>query len=385
VSPRGDRIAFFERPVAGDTLGDLRVVDRAGRVTTLATGYTGSMGLAWSADGRELWFAASRIGGNPRQIYVVGLAGRERVAVEVPGGVALADVSRTGDLLISSGTMWTEVRARVKGAPEEAELPAADLAYLSDLADDGSRVLGTDIGQGSGPSYRFYVQRTDGSAPVWLGDGDGQALSPDGRFALALLARASPQQLLVVPTGAGQARVLEPGPVTEYRRAVWDPTGRKVVFTGAERKGESRLYVQDLAGGPPRPVTPVGVELLKIGRPVSPDGTRVAAVGPDLIPTLYPLAGGEPVGIPGLSEEDVPLCFTPNGRELIVARYKETPPLVERVEIATGKTRPWTGMRRALPSGLSSQYSVLVTPDGASYAYSYLRGMADLYFVKRLR
>ena len=350
VSPRGDRIAFFERPVAGDTLGDLRVVDRAGRVTTLATGYTASIGLAWSADGRELWFAASRIGGNPRQIYVVGLAGRERVAVEVPGGVALLDVSRTGDLLISSGTMWTEVRARVKGAPEEAELPAADLSYLSDLADDGSRVLGTDIGQGSGPNYRFYVQRTDGSAPVWLGDGDGQALSPDGRFALALLARASPQQLLVVPTGAGQARVLEPGPVTEYRRAVWDSTGRKVVFTGAERKGESRLYVQDLAGGPPRPMTPVGVELPKIGRPVSPDGTRVAAVGPDFIPALYPLAGGEPVGIPGLSEEDVPLCFTPNGRELFVARYKETPPLVERVDIATGKTRPWRGCAAPCPA-----------------------------------
>ncbi len=385
VSPRGDRIAFFERPVAGDTLSDLRLVDRAGRVTTLATGYTGSTGLAWSADGRELWFGASRIGGNPRQIYVVGLAGGERVAAEVPGGLGLEDVSRIGDLLIWSGSMWTEVRARAKGAPEEAELPIAELSYLSDLADDGSRVLGTDIGQGSGPNYSFYVQRTDGSAPVWLGDGDGQALSPDGRFALALLARASPQQLLVVPTGAGQTRVLEPGPVTEYRRAVWDPTGRKVVFTGAERKGESRLYVQDLTGGPPRPVTPVGVELLKIGRPVSPNGTHVVASGPDLIPALYPLAGGERVEIPGLDEDDVPICFTPDGRALFVARYRTSTPLVQRIEIATGKTWPWTGMSRARPSGVFGQDSVLVTPDGASYAYSYHRGMGNLYLMTGLK
>jgi hypothetical protein len=288
-------------------------------------------------------------------------------------------------MLVRRGTGWTEVRARAKGAHEEAELPAADLSFLSDLADDGSRVLGTDIGQGSGPNYRFYVQGTDGSAPVWLGEGDGQALSPDGRFALALLTRASPQQLVVVPTRAGQARVLEPGPVTEYRRAVWDPTGRRVVFSGAEREGERRLYVQDVSGGPPRPVTPVGVELAKIGRPVSPDGARVVATGPDEIPALYPLAGGEPVGIPGLDEADVPLCFTPDGRELFVARYEETPPLVERIEIASGRTRPWTGMRRSTPSGLSGEYGILVTPDGQSYAYSYFRIMSDLYLATGLK
>ena len=385
VSPRGDRIAFFERPVAGDTLSDLRVVDRAGRVTTLATGYTGSTGLAWSADWRELWFGASRIGGNPRQIYVVGLAGGERVAAEVPGGLGLEDVSRIGDLLIWSGSMWTEVRARAKGAPEEAELPIAELSYLSDLADDGSRVLGTDIGQGSGPNYSFYVQRTDGSAPVWLGDGDGQALSPDGRFALALLARASPQQLLVVPTGAGQTRVLEPGPVTEYRRAVWDPTGRKVVFTGAERKGESRLYVQDLTGGPPRPVTPVGVELLKIGRPVSPNGTHVVASGPDLsLPsTPSPAANGwrsrasMRTTSRSASHQTAARCSWRGTERALLS--------VQRIEIATGKTWPWTGMSRARPSGVFGQDSVLVTPDGASYAYSYHRGMGNLYLMTGLK
>ena len=385
VSPRGDRIAFLEHSVAADTRGELRVVDLDGRVTTLARGYTAGGTLAWSADGSEIWLAASRVGGTPQQIYAVTLDGGERVAAEGPATWSLADASPRGGMLVVRSTGWTEVRARAKGASEEAELPAADLSFLSDLADDGSRVLGTDIGRGSGPNYRFYVQRTDGSPPVWLGEGDGQALSPDGRFALALLTRASPPQLVVVPTGAGGARVLEPGPLTEYRRAVWDPTGRRVVLCGSEREGERRVYVQDVSGGPPRPVRSVGVELLKIGRPVSPDGTRVVATGPDGIPALYPLAGGEPVGIPGLGEDDVPLGFTPDGRELFVARYDETPPLVERVEIATGRTRPWTGMRRSTPSALSGDYWFLVTPDGASYAYSYFRSMGDLYLVTGLK
>ena len=42
-------------------------------------------------------------------------------------------------------------------------------------------------------------------------------------------------------------------------------------------------------------------------------------------------------------------------------------------------------MRRAVPSGQGGQYSVLVTPDGASYAYSYLRGKGDLYLVTGLK
>jgi hypothetical protein len=380
VSPSGRQIAFVEHSVEGDIHGDLKLVDLRGRVTTLAAGYTSVAGMAWCADGSEVWLTASRTGGESQQIHVVGLSGHERVAAEVPVGLILLDSSRKGDLLVARGTTWTEVRARRQGAVEEVELAAANLSFLSDLSSDGSRMLGTDIGEGSGPNYALYVQGTDGSAPVWLGEGDGQALSPDGRYALALLRNGSPQQLVVVPTGAGETRVLEPGPVTRYERAVWDPLGRQVVFTGAEREGEPRLYVQEL-GGPPRVVGPVGVRLLRQGRPVSPDGTRVVAAGPDGIPALHPLAGGDALTVPGLKDDDVPLCFTPDGRELLVARYRETPPLIARVEIASGRTRPWTGMRRTTPSGLVGDYTVLVTPDGASYAYSYTRSMRDLFLV----
>ena len=130
----------------------------------------------------------------------------------------MLDVSRRGRGPRAPARDWTEIRARPAGPPEEAELPAADLSFLSDLSDDGTQVLGTDIGEGGGPNFAFYVQKTDGSAPVWLGEGDGQALSPDGRFVLAvLLVHATPQQLVVVPTGAGETRTLEPGPSCAIR------------------------------------------------------------------------------------------------------------------------------------------------------------------------
>lgn len=245
-------------------------------------------------------------------------------------------------------------------------------------------MLGTDIGQGGGPSFAFYVQQTDGSAPVWLGEGDGQALSPDGRLALAVL-QSEPQQLIVAPTGAGETRTLEPGDVVRYTRAVFAPSGRQVVFAGSDGQDRERLYVQDVAEGPPRAVTDEGVTLAKIGRPVSPDARRVVAVGPDGVPALYPLAGGEPVVIPGLGDLDVPICWTPDGREIFVARYEETPLRIERVDLRTGRARPWSVIGRSLPSASLGQSRILVTPDGESYVVSHVRSMTDLYLTSPLK
>jgi hypothetical protein len=263
------------------------------------------------------------------------------------------------------------------------ELAAADLSFLSDLSDDGGQILGTDIGHGGGSNFAFYIQKTDGSAPVWLGEGDGQALSPDGRFALAVLLHASPQQLVLTPTGAGETRVLENGPLVVYSRAVWHPSGERIVVAGSDAGGVARLYTQDLDGAP-RPITSEGVTLAKLGRPVAPDGRSVAAYDPDGIPAVYPLGGGGPRPVPGLNELDVPLAWSPDGRELMVARYEDQPPRVERVDVATGRTRPWHGLGRSLPSGLV-QPRLLVTPDGASYAYGYIRGRGDLYLSSPLR
>jgi hypothetical protein len=314
----------------------------------------------------------------------VSLSGHERLLYEMPGYFGTFDVSRRGEILGDQHSGPREIRARARGATQEAELVAADLSFLSDLSDDGTQVLGTDTGEGGGPNFAFYVQKTDGSAPVWLGEGDGQALSPDGRFALAVLVHAQPQQLIVVPTGAGETRTLEPGPVVRYSRAVWDPGGRRVVLSGFDGQDVERVYLQDADGGPPRAVTKDDVGLPRLGRPVSPDGRRVVALGPDGLPALYPLAGGDPSGLPGFGEDDLPICWTPDGRELWVARYEENTPRIERVDIASGRTRPWNRLGRSAPSGLSGQFRVLVTPDGESYAYSYGRRVSDLYLTSPL-
>ena len=388
VSPSGEYVAFNENPVSGDMRGSVAVVDRTGKKRTLTTEIPSLDELAWSPGGDEIWFGASRVNGTPDQIRAVSLSGRQRVVEEAPGGFRLFDVAPGGQVLGGRTTEWTETRARTRGASDETELAAADLSFLSDISDDGKLVLGTDTGQGGGANSSFYVQSTDGSPALWLGEGDGQALSPDGRSVLAVLEHTQPQQLIIVPTRAGETRTLDPGDVVQYSRAVWDGTGRRIVFSGADKQNSVRLYVQDVAGGPPKAITGEGVHLSKIGKPVSPDGQRVVAVGPDDVPALYPLAEGKPVAIPGLDDGDVALCWTPGGREIMVAHYEESersPPQIRRVNVASGRTQPWNKLGRTPPSGLVGQYRVLVTPDGESYAYNYTRSLSDLYVTSRLK
>jgi sugar lactone lactonase YvrE len=58
VSPQGDRVALLEWTEPGK--GDVIVVDRSGKKTTLSRGWVGLFGLAWSPKGDEVWFTATR-------------------------------------------------------------------------------------------------------------------------------------------------------------------------------------------------------------------------------------------------------------------------------------------------------------------------------------
>jgi Tol biopolymer transport system component len=174
----------------------------------------------------------------------------------------------------------------------------------------------------------------------------------------------------------------------QYLRAVWDRTGRRIVFSGVDKQESLRVYVQDVAGGPPKAVTLDGVGLGRIGRPVSPDDQRVVAIGPDDVPALYPLAGGQPVAIPGLDDGDLALCWTPDGRALMVAHYEGNEgelPRVRRVDVASGRAQPWNRIGHPGLSGAVGQSRLLVSPDGESYAYGYNHELSDLWVVSTLK
>src|SRR4030095_883132 len=78
ISPDGSRVAFLEHPLIKDDRGSVVVVDRAGGKTVLSEGWASAEGLAWSPDGREVWFTAAKVGAET-SLHAVSLSGKTRL------------------------------------------------------------------------------------------------------------------------------------------------------------------------------------------------------------------------------------------------------------------------------------------------------------------
>ncbi len=78
ISPKGDMIAFLDHPVQGDDSGSVMLVDLSGNRKKLSHDWYSAQGLAWSPDGREVWFTARAMGAD-RYLSAVDLSGNERL------------------------------------------------------------------------------------------------------------------------------------------------------------------------------------------------------------------------------------------------------------------------------------------------------------------
>jgi hypothetical protein len=237
-------------------------------------------------------------------------------------------------------------------------------------------ILFYESGLGTAPAYGVFIRRTDGSPAVRIGDGNPLSLSPDGRFAIAKTL-SSPTQIVLLPTGAGEPKTLPFGAV-EGAQASWFPDGRRILLEGHEADHGARLYVAGADGGSIRPISGEGVRI-NGSNPVSPDGMFVTATGRDGKSYVYPVNGGEPRPIHGLSEDDEISRWSSDGMSLYVFRHGELPAKVVRLNLLTGKREPWREVLPSDPSGVLTITPILLTPDGKSYSYSYPRILSQLF------
>ena len=374
-NPAGDAIAVLDHPFLNDDRGSVILVTLAGASFRTLTKESQSIeGLAWTPDGSEIVFASEE-GNTARTARAVTLRGRERLIAASASSLWLHDVAPDGRVLVTREIVRAGiVGIRSNGAP--IDLSWFDYSVVRDLSADGRTIVFSESGEAGGAIFGVYLRGINGSPAVRLGDGTSEALSPDGKWVLSIPRNRKPAQIIMLPTGAGQARPITRDRIN-HRNARWFPDGAHILFQGSEGRQPPRLWMQALDGSAPRAITPENVS----GTQVTPDSRFVLGRTADRKFFLYPVAGGSPVPVPTLKSGDVPTRFSADGRSLFVATFGKIPAVLYKVDLASGARTLWREAMPVDPSGLINVGPILVTPDGTTTVYSYTRFLSDLYVI----
>ena len=366
VSPDGNRVAFFEGPLVfgSPPQAKITVIDKSGSTSIVTRDWAG-YGLAWAPSGTEIWFTATRPAMYAPHLHAVSLSGAERTVHRAPDWLVLHDISRDGRVLLSRNTIRIGLACQLAGDTRERDLTWQVASAVKGLSPDGGTVIFEDelLAAPSGEPMIFR-RSTDGSPAIPIGAGFGGALSPDGRWVVAL----SGEKLVLLPTGAGTAVTLPKGNLVNIGEATWLGDSKRIVFTADTGNGKSNGYIQEIPAGIPRAITPDGVTLA--GKAAVRDETSVLGlVGATWM--LFPIHGGDGRPVPSLAPHDIPLQWSHSGRYLYTVARPEgaRPPAVDvfRVDLTTGVRRLWKTLTPSDPVGVEDmRETVVMTPDAQS-------------------
>jgi serine/threonine protein kinase len=381
VSPNRNYVAFASYSTATGDIGRIVILDQKGKLAARSAEDFGSIeGVAWSPDGKEVWFGGTIQQSWANSIYAMTPSGNQRVVLRLPGVTRLYDVSRDGRVLLSKDTWRSEMEFRTANDATGRSLSWFDCSIVSSISSDGSKVAFFECGEAAAAAYLSYMRKTDGSPAVRLGDGYAPVFSPNGKW--VLVRQLYPTRLELLPTGIGEVKQLNTRGIQDFSSLGWMPGGNAVYFAGDDGRSW-RIYSQDLDKGEIRPLTPsIIVEIALAHGLVSPDGKYCFSRDPSGSGWLYPLAGGEAQAVKGLLPEDKWVGWSSDGRSAFVYQDKKTFALLFRLDPISGNRKPVGKAAPQDPAGLTGVNSVRITPDGKSYSFSYHRSLSDLFVVE---
>jgi hypothetical protein len=199
-------------------------------------------------------------------------------------------------------------------------------------------------------------------------------LSPDGKWAAAIV--ATPPQLIVYATGAGEPIRIDVAPIDRLMSAEWFPDGTQVLVCGAEASAAPRCQRQDLRGGAPVRVTPEGVLAS-----IAPDGQTLLLALQNGSRQVSSISGGQSRPIEALRPGDRQIAWRRDSQAVYVQEGSDAPARVERVDLMTGAR---TLVRQLAPDGVGQVATLYVVDwidDGRWYAYNYTSLPSTLFVV----
>jgi eukaryotic-like serine/threonine-protein kinase len=366
VSPGGDQVAFLLHESALlDDRGRVVVLDSAGTIVRRSREFASANGLAWRGD--EIVVSASATDTN-NDLYSIDRRGADQLIARGAGRLKLFDAAHSDAILASREDGRIGIIIHAPGESSERELSWLDGSWVRDISADGGTILFDEENAGGGSTARVLTRTVDGAPATDLGPGNAVALSPDGKWALARQRFMHPPRLVLIPTGAGQPRVVRTGKIEPAEGVAWTPDGRYLVMVGNAPGRPQRTYLCDLTTGQVRPLTAEGV----LG--TLNDGVSVIAKR-----KFYPFAGGPPKPIPSLQPDERISRF--DGKYVWTSRDNA----IFRIDLATGQRDRITDYRSGRPLQSLFTGPPLLSADGRAYAYTYVTATSDLYVVEGAR
>ncbi len=379
VSPNGEYVAFFDLRVSSASALKVRIFNRAGKQVAESPPFSDWWSLAWTPS-NEVWYAAAEVSGSQTAIFGLDVTGRSRTVFRAPGAITLHDISSQGDVLASfdRGSDRIELLDRQVAMPQDRSWRGGGrLAAIS----RGHALLINGAGDSGGPLGSVYFWPPAESQPIRLASGRGLALSPDGRQAL-VVSQQSPPAISIVPTGAGQTRAVDLGPIESVSWAGWSAGGRLVIQV--ERPGSARVtYLLSGDGRDPVAILPAGTLLRgNGGNLIASDGAHIIAFDGLGQMVLCSLATTPCQRVPGAEAGDEVAGWSEDGRSVFVYPRTAASMRVDRLDTASGRRSVWKPIHTLRPA-VNAQF-VMAAPDG-TIAYGYARAASQLYVIKGLK
>ena len=380
VSPQGDAVAFMDHPLPGDDRGTVAVVDLKGNKRTLTPEWSGEQGLAWSPDGSEIWFTATSRSDWERDLYAVSRSGKQRLVLRTPVALYLEDIASDGRALLRHEERRYEVAVGQIGG-ETRLLSWLEIMVAASVSRDGKYAVIGDWSGSGGTDYSVYLAKLDGSPAVLLGSGVAGGISPDNKWVTSILP-SDTTKVMLLPTGIGETKTIT-APKFHYRAASWASDGRRLVVRAGESDRPLRSWVQDIASGSPRAVTPEGINGLFV---TINHSDYISARDTTSAIRLYPIDGGEPKPITGLTETDEVVAGSADSDVVFVSPDLSAIPMqIMRVDVATGRRQPFLAVSPTDSSGIVSLSRPIFSSDEKRYVYTQVRELSVLYVASGLK
>lgn len=252
----------------------------------------------------------------------------------------------------------------------------------SAVSSDGTFLVMSDL---SSPEtdYSTYIKRLDDSPPILLGSGYASlgSLSPDDQW-VATIAASDLSQIRLLPVSVGDVKVVRARDFA-YRSAAWTRDGKYLVVSASQGKRPYRTWLVSIGDGNFRAITPEGTT----GRLVTlHERDYVAARHQSGALQLYPVNGGEPSAVKGVSPgDDVLGSDSASGSLYVTADSFVVPLVIDRVEVSSGRREPLASLVPADPAGVLRIENPLLLPGNKSWVFSQVYEPSQLYIVKGVR